>query len=133
MHIFVHRSTPYEFVDNGPGDWMSRHFFSGGIMPSDGLPLHFQRELVLAGRWRWSGEHYARTSNAWLDNMDRRRAEVLPILKETYGDQVAKWWMRWRIFFMACAELFATRNGQEWYVGHFLFERGQDVRRKITE
>jgi cyclopropane-fatty-acyl-phospholipid synthase len=107
---------------------MSRHFFSGGIMPSDDLPLFFQDHLSIVARWRWSGEHYARTSNAWLDNMDRRRSEVIPILAATYGDDVARWWMRWRMFFMACAELFAFDNGQEWYVGHYLFRRGQDAR-----
>ncbi len=130
MHIFVHRSTPYEFLDNGPGDWMSRHFFSGGIMPSDDLPLFFQEHLSIVKRWRWNGKHYANTSNAWLENMDRRRAEVLPVLAETYGDDVAKWWMRWRMFFMACAELFAYDDGQEWYVGHYLFNRGADARRQ---
>ena len=121
MHIFVHRSTPYEFVDKGSSDWMSRHFFSGGIMPSDGLPLHFQDDLTLDRRWRWNGMHYAHTSNAWLKKMDARRAEVVPILAATYGDAAAKWWMRWRMFFMACAELFAYNGGTEWFVGHYRF------------
>ena len=128
MHIFVHRSTPYEFVDAGPGDWMSRHFFSGGIMPSDDLPLFFQDRLAIRRRWRWNGRHYARTSNAWLDNMDRKRAQVIPVLASTYGDDVAKWWMRWRMFFMACAELFDYDGGTEWYVGHYLFGRAEDTR-----
>ena len=124
MHIFCHRSTPYEFVDRGPGDWMSRHFFSGGIMPSDSLPLHFQDRLQLTARWRWSGSHYEKTANAWLANMDARREWVMPILERTYGEEEAsRWWMRWRIFFMACAELFAHQDGQEWLVGHYLFQR----------
>jgi len=128
MHIFCHRSTPYEFVDRGPGDWMSRHFFSGGIMPSDDLPLRFQDHLEIAGRWRWDGRHYEKTANAWLANMDARRGAVMPALVWTYGkEQAGSWWMRWRIFFMACAELFGYRDGQEWMVGHYLFRRRRDA------
>jgi len=124
MHIFCHRATPYEFIDNGPGDWMSRHFFSGGIMPSDELPLRFQEHLRLLQRWRWDGRHYEKTANAWLANMDRRKALIWPILERTYGPgEAARWWTRWRIFFMACAELFGYEQGQQWWVSHYLFER----------
>jgi cyclopropane-fatty-acyl-phospholipid synthase len=124
MHIFCHRTVPYEFIDVGPGDWMSRYFFSGGIMPSDSLPLHFQDHLKLVRRWRWHGQHYEKTANAWLANMDARRETLWPILTDTYGaDAGATWWMRWRIFFMACAELFGHNDGQEWWIGHYLFER----------
>ncbi|MEQ8206180.1 MAG: cyclopropane-fatty-acyl-phospholipid synthase family protein [Woeseia sp.] len=124
MHIFCHRSTPYEFIDKGPRDWMSRHFFSGGIMPSNDLPLLFQDDLKLAERWRWSGQHYARTANAWLWRMDLCQNKLMPILRETYGSTQAQiWWVRWRMFFMACAELFDYNNGEEWYVGHYLFQR----------
>jgi len=124
LHIFVHRAVPYAFVDSGPSDWMSRHFFSGGIMPSDELPLRFQEHLRLVQRWRWNGQHYEKTANAWLAAMDQRRAAVWPILEQTYGANAARqWWMRWRIFFMACAEMFGYRRGQEWWVAHYLFER----------
>ena len=124
MHIFCHRSTPYEFVDQGPDDWMSRHFFSGGIMPSEDLPLRFQEHLKITKSWRWSGVHYEKTANAWLDNMDFRRDRIWPILCETYGEASAmQWWMRWRVFFMACAELFGHQNGQQWWVAHYCFER----------
>jgi len=124
MHVFCHRDHPYPYEDTGPEDWMSHYFFAGGIMPSDDLPLHFQQQLNLVERWRWDGRHYEKTLNAWLARMDAARAEVWPILETTYGkDQVGIWWMRWRLFFMACAELFGLHQGQEWYVGHYLFER----------
>jgi cyclopropane-fatty-acyl-phospholipid synthase len=124
MHIFCHRNTPYAYDDRGATDWMSRHFFSGGIMPSDDLPLHFQDQLQLVDHYRWSGLHYEKTANAWLENMDHRRSGILPVLADTYGaDQAERWFQRWRIFFMACAELFALNEGREWHVSHYLFRR----------
>ncbi len=123
MHIFCHRSAPYAFEDKGPSDWMSRYFFSGGIMPCDDLPLRFQEHLRFSKLWRWSGQHYERTANAWLKNMDRRRELIWPILEQTYGEGKAlRWWVRWRLFFIACAELFGYENGQQWWVSHYLFE-----------
>lgn len=124
MHVFVHRLTPYAFVERGEDDWMSRYFFSGGMMPSDDLALRCQDDLRVARVWRWNGTHYERTANAWLANMDAKRAAVLPVLEQTYGhEQVNLWWQRWRIFFMSCAELFGYDSGQEWWVSHYLFER----------
>jgi cyclopropane-fatty-acyl-phospholipid synthase len=124
MHIFVHRTVPYAFEDRGASDWMSRHFFSGGIMPSASLPLMFQHHLQLERQWIWNGEHYEKTANAWLDNLDANREQALPILRATYGDsQATVWLQRWRMFFMACAELWAHRDGQEWLVSHYLFTR----------
>lgn len=124
MHIFVHRSTPYAFEVQGDDDWMSQFFFSGGMMPSDDLPLHFQEKLKLTQRWRWDGTHYEKTANAWLANMDTHKAKITPILEATYGaEEAIKWRNRWRIFYMACAELFGYKNGQEWWVTHYQFER----------
>jgi cyclopropane-fatty-acyl-phospholipid synthase len=124
MHVFTHRSTPYEFVDQGPADWMTHYFFAGGMMPSDDLPLRLQRDLAVIRHWRWSGEHYRKTAEAWLENIDRHRAAVLRILAATYGERDAGLWLqRWRIFFMACAELFGYAGGQEWGVSHYLFAR----------
>ena len=123
-HIFVHRLNPYAFDVRNDDDWMSEHFFSGGMMPSDDLPLRFQGQLKLINLWRWDGTHYEKTANAWLENMDAHQAEITPILASTYGaENVVMWRNRWRIFYLACAELFGLKNGQEWWVSHYLFER----------
>ena len=122
MHVFVHRTTPYEYIDRGDSDWMTRYFFAGGMMPSADLPLRFAEHLAINRRWAWNGKHYAKTCNAWLARMDSRKAAIMPILRDTYGAAEAdRWWMRWRMFFMACAELFATGSGDEWFVGHYRF------------
>ncbi|MCA8984045.1 MAG: cyclopropane-fatty-acyl-phospholipid synthase family protein [Planctomycetaceae bacterium] len=124
VHIFCHRSDPYLFTSTGPRDWMSEHFFSGGMMPSEELLLHYQRDLTLVQRWRWSGLHYHRTCEAWLALHDHHRRRILPVLASTYGSDAARlWFHRWRLFFLACSELFAYHRGEEWWVAHYLFER----------
>jgi cyclopropane-fatty-acyl-phospholipid synthase len=123
MHVFVHGGTPYAFEARDGSDWMARHFFSGGMMPSDDLALRFQEDLALVARWRWDGTHYARTAEAWLANMDARREAIQPILVEAYGaERAGLWWTRWRLFFMSCAELFGHDQGRVWWVAHYLFE-----------
>ena len=124
MHIFTHRNSAYAFEDNGPSDWMSRFFFSGGMMPSDDLPLFLQDELKIDKRWRWDGTHYQKTAEAWLQNLDNNRNELWPVLENTYGRDFARmWFMRWRMFFLAVSELFGYRDGNEWFVSHYLFNK----------
>jgi cyclopropane-fatty-acyl-phospholipid synthase len=124
MHIFCHRDTMYPFIPESPSDWMSRYFFSGGIMPSDDLPLRFQTDLKLQKQWRWDGTHYEKTSNAWLAMMDSKPRAVRKIIGEAYGvENTELWWVRWRLFFMSCAELFGFNKGQEWWVSHYLFQK----------
>jgi cyclopropane-fatty-acyl-phospholipid synthase len=123
LHVFAHRGAPYPFVERDASDWMSRHFFAGGQMPSDDLALRFQDDLRLLERWRWDGSHYQRTAEAWLANMDRQRGTLVPLFAAIYGAEADVWWMRWRLFFMSVAELFGHERGQQWWVGHYLFER----------
>lgn len=122
LHVFSHRRFAYLYEDAGPGDWMARHFFTGGMMPSHDLYRHLQERVVLEGEWRVDGTHYEKTANAWLARLDQRRADVLALFRAVYGvDDAARWLARWRLFFIACAEIFGYRSGSEWGVSHFRF------------
>ncbi len=123
VHIFCHRRFPYFFETEGADNWMGKHFFTSGMMPSIDLLPQFQRDLLVDEHWYLDGRHYAKTAEAWVVNLDARRETIMPILDEAYGDDARKWFVRWRMFFLACAELFQHDNGQQWGVGHYRFVR----------
>lgn len=122
VHIFCHRYLAYPFETEGDDNWMGRYFFTGGMMPARDTLLHFQKHLTLESQWDLSGSHYQKTAEAWLQNMDQSKKEIVKIFVETYGKRQARVWLqRWRIFFLACAELFGYRKGNEWMVAHYRF------------
>ena len=119
LHVFAHKQYAYAFEARDESDWMSRYFFTGGMMPSveimDSLDVPFEMEE----RWPVDGKHYARTSEDWLKKLEDNAKLVLPVLAQTYGpEQASLWFQRWRVFFLACAELFGYRGGSEWMVVH---------------
>jgi cyclopropane-fatty-acyl-phospholipid synthase len=123
VHHFCHRTLAYPYETEGDANWMGRYFFTGGLMPSENMLRQFDRHMTVADQWRWDGTHYQRTSEAWLANLDARRREVLPVLEATYGRAAARRWLhRWRMFFLAVAELFGYSNGREWFVTHALLQ-----------
>jgi cyclopropane-fatty-acyl-phospholipid synthase len=124
VHIFTHKEYAYKFEVIDDSDWMSKYFFTGGIMPSDHLLLYFNEDLCIQKHWHVSGLHYSKTAEAWLKNMDANKAHIMPLFETAYGKEDAlKWWVYWRIFYMACAELWAFNGGEEWIVSHYLFSK----------
>lgn len=122
VHVFAHRDHAYPFDTTGASNWMGRHFFTGGQMPSYDLLTRFSEHLAVDERWWESGTHYAKTAEEWLVRLDTARDAVLATFTDVYGAARARAWMRrWRIFFMACAECFAFDGGAQWGVAHYRF------------
>jgi len=123
VHVFCHQKYSYAFEVDGAANWLGKYFFTGGVMPGSDLLPQFDRHLKVTRQWEWSGRHYENTANAWAENLDRKRAQILPLFVETYGAEDAPRWIeRWKIFFLACAELWGYAGGDEWKVAHYLFE-----------
>jgi cyclopropane-fatty-acyl-phospholipid synthase len=119
LHVFSHCEAPYRFNSQDKGDWIAQHFFTGGIMPSHGLIRHFPDLFEVEAEWRWSGKHYQRTAMDWLANFDRHPGSIDEILRGVYGDDLAVWKRRWRVFFLATAGLFGDSGGSVWGVSHY--------------
>jgi cyclopropane-fatty-acyl-phospholipid synthase len=123
VHIFAHRTLMYPFETSGEDDWMGRYFFTGGLMPATETLPRFQEHLEVEAQWLLDGTHYQRTAEHWLANHDAHRDAVMIPLRAAYGADAALWNQRWRMFWMACAELFGYAGGQEWVVAHYRFAR----------
>ncbi|HVA13940.1 MAG TPA: class I SAM-dependent methyltransferase [Stellaceae bacterium] len=114
LHVFSHRTNSYRFDHRDQGDWIAQHFFTGGVMPGQGLIRHLATPFAVESEWRWSGMHYRRTAEDWLANYDRHRKEIDAILRQVYGADAALWRRRWRLFFLSTAGLFGAAGGEAW-------------------
>lgn len=124
FHIFCHAEFTYPFETEGDDDWMGKNFFTGGIMPAFSLPLNFQEHLKIDHQWKVDGTHYGQTSEEWLKHLDKNRAKAIEVFKsEGCPTDPHVMVNRWRIFFMACAELFNYQHGRQWFVGHYRFTK----------
>jgi cyclopropane-fatty-acyl-phospholipid synthase len=121
-HSFCHRSHAYTYEQNDSSDWMAKNFFTGGMMPSESMFGRYQEHLALREQWRVAGDHYHQTCDAWLENLDRNRSAAERVLTDGYGPAARLWLQRWRMFFIACSELFAYRGGSEWFVSHYRWD-----------
>lgn len=127
VHIFCHKTYVYPFQTKGDDNWMGKYFFTDGLMPSVDTLSHFQEHLKIDQQWLYSGNHYRRTARAWLENMDAASNEIMPCFEQTYGKDAKLWFHRWRMFFMACEEMFGYANGEEWQVAHYRFKNTNPV------
>jgi cyclopropane-fatty-acyl-phospholipid synthase len=123
VHIFAHKDVPYFFDVKDESDWMSKYFFSGGIMPSSDIFTYYSNLFKVVDQKNINGVHYALTSEAWLKNMDDNKEEIMQLFKKHYGNEAKKWFSYWRVFYMSCAELWKYKNGEEWFVSHYLMEK----------
>jgi len=123
FHIFTHKKFAYEYDTSGTSNWLGKHFFTGGMMPADSLPLYFAEHFAIEEHWRLAGTHYAKTANGWYENLKKNEVEVKNLFAEIYkGESASVWFERWKIFFLACAEMFGLRSGNEWLVSHYRFK-----------
>lgn len=122
FHIFCHKSHPYIYETEGDLNWMGRYFFTGGMMPSESLPLFINSPLRIDKYWRVNGSHYSKTARDWRVSLETNKADVIKICDLIYGDGI-KWYSRWRIFYLACEMLFGFKKGREWFVGHYRFKK----------
>ena len=128
VHIFTHRDHPYPYEVRGPSDWMSKYFFTSGLMPSQDIFSYFEEDFVVEQNWKINGSHYAKTCNLWLQNHYRNKKTILDIFKGHYPNP-RLWFVRWQLFFLACEELFACNEGKEWFVSHYLLTLRQEKSR----
>jgi cyclopropane-fatty-acyl-phospholipid synthase len=119
LHVFSHRTTPYRFDCGEEADWIAKHFFTGGVMPSHKLIRELDIPFEVMADWRWDGTHYRRTAEDWLRNFDANAVAIEAILHRVHGDAAQLWFRRWRLFLLATAELFWARGGTEWGVSHY--------------
>lgn len=123
--LFVHIFTSVEIPGHYKDGWMTETFFTGGTLPSNNLLLYFQDDLRIENQWCIDGTHYQRTLEGWLNILDSKKQQAMPILARAYGGEAnaLKWFVNWRLFFIACAEFFGMRNGQVYIVSHYLFRK----------
>ena len=124
IHIFCNKEFAYLYEVRHDLDWMTKYFFLGGIMPSKDIFNYFSDDLVVIRQWDVNGSHYSKTSKGWLDNHYKNKKEIIKIFRNHYDDPIA-WFNRWRIFFLTCEVFFGMKEGDEYFVSHYLLEKAK--------
>ena len=123
IQVFSHSTYP-QFFDNYSDSWMSRNFFSGGMMPYSGFHQEIAGCLNLVEMWEESGLHYHKSLEAWLNNLDyskKQLIEILDIPDQSTSPKTAI--NKFRIFLLFCSELFSHNQGMSWKILNYLFTK----------
>ena len=127
VHIFVHRSYTYFFSDNEwfKADLMAQHFFVGGLMPCFDIFSFFREDLEAEKTWEVNGKNYAKTASDWLALHRKNKDEIILLFQKQLKQKrkAKKMWFHWKLFFLACRDLFNYNDGREWFVGHYLLKK----------
>jgi cyclopropane-fatty-acyl-phospholipid synthase len=124
LQMLTHREYNTLFQGEDCPQGMASNFFLNDTIPSCNLPLYYQKNLTIQQHWKVSGNHYARTAEAWLRTMDENKKSLILIFQKIYGRTEARQRLAsWRLFFLFCSELSNTRKGKEWFISQFLFEK----------
>ncbi|MEA2071616.1 MAG: class I SAM-dependent methyltransferase, partial [Asgard group archaeon] len=124
IHIFTHKNQPYLFEKDDETDFMAKYFFTGGTLPTADILFYFAENFTIEHHWRINGKHYEKTLNSWLWKMKKKKQQLLPIIEDVYGSKnKRKWWVYWKVFFIANAAIFGWKKGNHWFVSHYLFKK----------
>lgn len=123
LHVLCHKKFAYVYDETDKRDWLAKHFFGGQVVPNEETLLYFDKDFQIEQRWRVPSQHMRRTCQAWLERMNTGKRELFAAFKQQYGKDAKKYWRYWRSFFIASDEIFAFKNGEEWFVTHYLFRK----------
>ena len=123
FQVFSHKNFP-QFFDDTSKSWMSRHFFTGGMMPYKGLYGDLYTNLTLRHVWDIPGTNYHKSLESWLQRLDMNNSEILNTLRfESPSIDANTYLNRYKLFLIFCSELFRFNEGQDWHLMHYLFQK----------
>ncbi len=123
IQVFSHQKYP-QFFDDFSNSWMSKNFFTGGMMPYKNFYGDIQKKLKIVQSWEIEGIYYQKTLDSWLNNLEINKREISKQLSYELKPQNSKILTnRFRMFLLICSELFGFNSGKEWVVMNHLFEK----------
>ena len=122
IHYFCHKNYYYRFSKDS-NSWMEKYFFSGGSMPNLDILKMIDHSYKIEELRRVSGMNYHKTLELWYENLKLNKNKIM---KTDFKDDKLSskiHYNRWKVFILACSELFKLHNGEEYLVAHALLKK----------